>query len=301
MVRAVIFFIFMGMLFSQSSVAKNIKKTSYESCKPGRIIFITGSCSAGKTSIAKIIAERLDAKYFAFDELVWPATLKKFIAKHYGKLVAWFVSDVVKRNFFSSVDGLSEKTKYKFQKKFLADLQDGLAVKPIIRMYKKAKEAANQGYDVVVESPLFLFEGVNFLESLKVLKDTNITYVLAYCPWDNLVERLEKRNSSTNKKNHRELDWVLGNYVQYVEPSIYHRGQHFLERLHGEQVHNTIAKYAQKQYKTKRMHLLTETQQMVLATFPTQSRYYAYPRFAYDIIINTGTHDPAKGAAMVLR
>ncbi len=289
------------IFFFPSSSASQPENITSEPAAPGRIIFITGSCSAGKSSIAKIIADRLDAKYFAFDEYVLPIVLKKFITKHYGKLLSKLLSGIVIRNFFSAVNFLSEKTKHKFQKKFLADLQAGLAVEPTTRMYKEVKKLVEQGYDVLVESPLFLLQGVSFLESLKVFKDTNIIYVLAYCPLDSLIEHLEKRNSSKLKKNHRELDWVIGNYVEYLEPSRELRGKHFLERISGHHVHNLVEKYAQKQFKKKRMYLSDEIKQGVLAKFPKQSMYYVYPRFKYDIIINTGVYNPSQGAEMVLK
>ena len=60
---------------------------SHESQK-GRIIFVTGSCSSGKSSMSQIIAQRLNAQYFAFDEYVMPLILKKFVTKHYGKVLA---------------------------------------------------------------------------------------------------------------------------------------------------------------------------------------------------------------------
>lgn len=77
----------------------------------GRIIFVTGSCSSGKSSMAKIIAQKLNAKFFNFDEYVIPLVLKKFITKHYGKFLSFFIGGFVMRNFFTAVNILSEKRK----------------------------------------------------------------------------------------------------------------------------------------------------------------------------------------------
>lgn len=283
-----------------SSNAKNIPNTLNKPCKPGRIIFITGSCSAGKTSLAKIIAKNLKAESFAFDEFAMPIIIKRFIAKYHGKLVAKIVIGIAMHKFFSSVSVLREKTKHKFKRKFLADLKRGLAIEPTIRMYEKVKETVSKGYDVVVESPLCLFNGVTCFECLEVLKDMDITYVLVYCPWDHLVKRLEKCNRSKDSKNHREIDWVLGNYVQYIEPSLEYRNPYFLEQVNGEHVHSDIEKYVKFKHTRQRKYFLEEARQAVLTTFPTKSMCYVYPRFVYDIIIDTSMYSPAQGASVVL-
>jgi chloramphenicol 3-O-phosphotransferase len=219
-------FILTGLLFSVNAFSmqvqtqylqnKSKKEAIQEPCKSlqlpqGRIIFVTGSCSAGKSATSKVIAEKLHAKSFNFDEYVMPLVLKKFIIKHYGKFLAFFISGMVIRNFFKAINLLSEKKKYEFQKKFYDDLRGGLAVEPTLKMYREVKKLALQGHDVVVESPIYLWDGVDFLECLKTFDGTDITYVLAYCPWDDLISRIQKRNLSKNKKIRRELDWVVIN------------------------------------------------------------------------------------------
>jgi chloramphenicol 3-O-phosphotransferase len=266
----------------------------------GRIIFVDGSCSSGKSSMAKIIAEKLHAKSFNFDEYVMPLILKKFITKHYGKFLAFFISGFVMRNFFKMINLLSEKKKYQFQKKFYNDLRDGLAIEPTLKMYRAVKKVALQGRDVVVESPIFLWDGVDFLDCLKTFDGTNITYVLAYCPWDDLISRIQKRNLSKSKRIRRELDWVVINYMYCFDITPEFQGEHFLECLNGKNVHDVITEYSQAKYKKKRMCLLSETQSLALQKFPEDIGYYIYPRFNHDITVNTKIHSPEEGAQVVL-
>jgi dephospho-CoA kinase len=266
----------------------------------GKIIFITGSCSSGKSSIAKIIAQKMDAKVFAFDEYVMPIVLKKFIANHYGKFLAFFISGLVMRNFFTTINLLGEKRKYAFQLKFYNDLQHGLATDPTSKMYREVKKTALQGKNVVVESPLYLWGGIDFISCLKELEGTNITYVLAYCPWNDLVDRIKQRNSSKNKKIRRELDWALGNYMHTFEASDTYRDDKFLEYLSGNQVNNIITEYAKPSYKKKHLKLLNETQQIAHEKFSLNANYYIYPRFTYNVLVNTKNNTPEQGAALVL-
>ncbi len=266
---------------------------------PGKIIFITGSCSSGKSSMAKIIAQRLNARSFAFDEYVMPIVLKKFVRKHYGGLAAFFVNKFLMRNFFTTVSFLSDKKRYALQLKFYNDLKQGLAVEPTSRMYREAKMVAMQGQNVVIESPLHIWDGVDCIKSLSELDGADVAYVLAYCPWDDLVSRVKKRNSSKNKKMHRELDWAVINYMCCFDVSPFYHGDGFLEQLNGYNVHKVIEKYSQVKYKKKRMCLFSETRNAAFKTFPEDIEYYIYPRFKYNITVNTNMHTPEEAASVI--
>lgn len=302
--KSIYFLILFSFIFSLEASVKNKKDLNCSVLEndinqQGKIVFVTGSCSAGKSSIAINLAQKLNARYFNFDEIVMPIILKNFIKKHYGKFLAFFINKIFMRNFFKSVDLLSEKKRYKFQLKFYADLQNGLADGPTLKMYREVKKASLLGQDVVVESPIFFLEGVNLLHCLKEFDNTNITYVLAYCPWDNLIERIQKRNSVKNKKNSRELDWVVGNYIPYFDISANYKNEKFLEYLQGNNVHKVISEYSNSKYKKRRMHLMKETQKIVMKSFPKNIGYYIYPTFNYNLIVNTKKNTPEQGAELV--
>jgi len=290
------FFILTSLVFSVEALSSFYPTTPTQ----GKIIFVTGSCSSGKSSMAKIVAQKLNAKIFAFDEYVMPIVLKKFVKKHYGSFLAFFINGLVMRNFFTAVNLLSEKRKYALQKDFYEDLKQGLAIEPTSRMYREVKKVALQGQNVVVESPLYLWEGADCLSSLPELNDMDVTYVLAYCPWDDLVSRIKQRNSSKNKKMHRELDWALINFMHSLEISANNHGQSYLECLNGDNVHKVITKYAQPKYKKRRMRLLAETQQIASQKFPQNTDYYVYPRFEYNVTVNTKVNAPEQGACLVM-
>ena len=79
-----------------------------------------------------------------------------------------------------------------------------------------------------------------------------------------------------------------------------YQGGGFLEHLNGANVHRVVEKYSQAKYKKKRMCLLSETQNVAFKTFPDGNDYYIYPRFTYNITVNTKIHSPEQGAAVVL-
>ena len=293
-------FIAAGMMCAATASAQKNQSTP-TTVTPGKVIFLTGSCSAGKSSMARILAKKLNAKSFAFDEYVMPKVLKKFVTKHYGRFVAFFINGWVARNFFKTVTFLSEKKKHELQVQFYNDLKGGIAIEPTSRMYREVKKLAMQGHNVVVESPLFLWDGVDCLQSLPELEGTNLTYVLAYCPWNDLVDRIKKRNASSNKRNHRELDWVMINYMHSLEIVNDCKREPFLEHLRGEEAYNVINTYSQRCYKKQRMCLAPETQQLAHQKFPTKDcDYYIYPRFNYNVTINTRMHSAEQGANVVL-
>jgi hypothetical protein len=251
--------------------------------------------------MARILAQKLNAKSYAFDEYVMPIVLKKFVTKHYGRFLAFFINGWIARNFFKFVTLLSDKTKYKMQVKFYNDLKGGMAIEPTSKMYREVKKVALQGHNVVVESPLFLWDGVDCLQSLPELEGTNLTYVMAYCPWSDLVDRIKKRNASHAKRNHRELDWVMINYMHSLEIATDCSHKPLLEHLRGEDVYAVIDKNSQPCYKKQHMCLVSETQQLAHQKFPDKDAdYYIYPRFNYNVTINTQRHSPEQGAGIVL-
>ena len=294
------FYLIIVMMFVKQVQGAAVKADQCSTDKPqGRIIFITGSCSSGKSSLARLVAQDLNAPYYAFDEYVMPIVVKKMVEKTVGKFFAFFITKLVVRNFFTFVGLLSEKRKYAFQKKFYDELKKGIAIEPTIKMYNEVRRVALSGQDVVVEAPLHLGDGVDCLRSLSVFKGLKVNYILAYCPWENLVERIEQRNKSSNKKTHRELDWALGNFVHYFNAStIYHLDA--IDNVQGSTVKNALELYAQPRCKKKRLRILQETKQATLQIFQTDGTYYVYPRLSYDLIINTKTYSPAQGAEKVL-
>jgi chloramphenicol 3-O-phosphotransferase len=266
---------------------------------PGRVIFITGSCSSGKSSLARLVAQDLHASYFAFDEYVMPIVLKKMVEKTVGKFIAFFITKFVVRNFFTFVGFLSDKKKYAFQKKFYNELRRGIATGPTIAMYKVVKSVALSGQNVVVEAPLHLGEGVDCLSSLSELKDLDVSFILAYCPWETLAERIEQRNTSSNKKTHRELDWALSNFAHYFDASI-HYYPSAIDSIQGSVVRNALEVYPQPQRKKKRLRILEETKRATLQLFATDETYYIYPKLTYDLIVNTKSYNPEHAAEQVL-
>lgn len=279
---------------------QDTKSSGKPDSSPGRVIFITGSCSSGKSSLSKIVSQELNANYFAFDEYVMPRMMKKMVEKRVGKILAFFVTKLFMRNFFTFVGFLSDKTKYEFQKQFLEELRGGIAIEPTLRMYQQVRYIALQGQDVVIEAPLHLGDGIDCEGSLAVLEGLDVLYVLAYCPWQKLVERIEQRNKTKDKRTHRELDWAIGNFLHCFEISPIHKPG-AIDHIQGDIVRNAVVDYATSPiYKKKRLRILDETMQETLQVFKDNREYYIYPKRNYDLIINTGAYSAAQGAAMIL-
>ncbi len=287
-------------IFATLGVRANSGSLLVEPATPqGRVIFITGSCSSGKSTLARNIAQNLNAKYFAFDEYVMPIVLKKMIATHVGSFFAFFLTKLLMHNFFTLIGFLSDKRKYAFQKKFYADLQRGIAIEPTIKMYRAARNVALQGKDVIIEAPLQLGDKIDCLSSLSVLQDLNVTLILAYCPWEQLVERIKTRNQSRYKKSHRELDWAIGNFVHCFNVSTKHTTR-AIDRIHGNVVQQFVTTHTQPEYKKKRLYILNETKEATLRCFKTDRMNYVYPRLEYDLVVNTQTYNPKQTATRVL-
>jgi len=166
-------------------------------------------------------------------------------------------------------------------------------------MYQEIRATALTGQNVVVDSLTHLGDNVDCLSSLSELKDLNVMFVLVYCPWKNLVERIEQRNKSADKKNRRELDWALSNFAHYFDASAHHH-PHAIDAIQGDYVKEVVAVYAHPQYKKRGLKIMNETKKASLQLFKTGGTQYIYPRLAYDLIINTKEYNPTQAATIVL-
>lgn len=296
-------FLFLGLCSKCADNPNILEKNTIEKSQttPGKILFITGSCSSGKSSMATILAKKLNAEYFAFDELVMPVILKRFIVNQYGKFLGFFINNIFARNFSTAVNLVSEKRKLKYQMRFYKDLREGLADEPTSRMYNNAKRVAQQGKDVIIESPIYLIGGVNFLSNLSIFDDMDVTYVLAYCPWNKLVDRIKERNKSKNKKTHREFNWALENFIHNFDAKNNTGDNNLLECLNGKDVHSIVHKYADLKYRKKRIYVVKEVKDDVLNVFNKKDDYYIYPKFKYNLVVNTKDYTPKMGAKSVLK
>ena len=89
MIKKIIYLVIGATLFVLAA-EKNASATTTP--PSGRIILITGSCSSGKSTLARNIANKLNAKYFAFDEYVMPIILNNIIAQYVGKPLAYLLT-----------------------------------------------------------------------------------------------------------------------------------------------------------------------------------------------------------------
>ena len=210
---------------------------------------------------------------------------------------AFFITKIL--SGFTLIGFLSEKRKREAQIKFYDELKKGLAIGPTKRMYQDVRKLALAGRNVVVEAPLHLGDGVDCMASLSVLQDLDVSFVLAYCPWNNIVERIIARNQKSNRKNNRELDWAVGNFLHYFDIST-DKNTGAIDTLSGRAVNNLVATYARPEFKKKRMQICAETQQAAHSYFKTDGLHYLRPHLAYDLIINTQEHKPEEGAMRVL-
>lgn len=136
--------------------------------KQGKIILLDGVSSAGKSSICKELVQILGSSYqiIAIDDFVKDVFAEQ--EKH----------PVSPSEFIARCDECSDK------------------------MYEKIKEITDQGKNVICDNVLAGLEGEKSVKlNLEKLKDLNTYFVLVYCPFKILVERILQRNKRARKED----------------------------------------------------------------------------------------------------
>lgn len=154
--------------------------------KKGRIIFLNGVTSAGKTSIAKALQERDDIFFY-----------------------------VVSNDLFQEMVG--DKYLQRNYCKYLSEI--------IIMMYHTAKLFSDMGKNVLIDGMLFEIEELkpHYQKLLEILKDNPLDLVEVYCPLDICRERNRIRGDRYEMQSD-EQHVLMAKNIMYrikVDTSVY--------------------------------------------------------------------------------
>lgn len=152
----------------------------------GRIIFLNGVTSAGKTSIVEALQERADVFfYIVANDLFQEMVGEKYLRENYWK----YLSDV------------------------------------IIMMYHTAKLYSDMGKNVLIDGILVEREELtpHYQQLLEILKDNPLDLVEVYCPLDICRERNVVRGDRYESQSDEQYELMAKNiaYRLKVDTSLY--------------------------------------------------------------------------------
>ena len=152
----------------------------------GRIIFLNGVTSAGKTSIVEALQECDDVFFYVVaNDLFQEMVGEKFLQENYWK----YLSEV------------------------------------IIMMYHTAKLYSDMGKNVLIDGILVEREEIkpHYQQLLEIMKDNPLDVVEVYCPLDICRERNIARGDRYEQQSHEQQDLMARNiaYRMRVDTSLY--------------------------------------------------------------------------------
>jgi len=169
-----------------------------------RIIFLNGTTTAGKSTIAEKIKERLEAQSLPVEVLA----IDTFLVPK----VQWAVA-TNRLNPFNCFVPSSE---------IITPLEiETIGKESQLELCEAAKNAYAQGKIVIIDAPMYRSDQIEFY--YRALESLKMTWTLVYCPISLLVDRIVKRNESSETTNQRSILQALNqfNYLyksQSVEP-----------------------------------------------------------------------------------
>ena len=154
--------------------------------KKGRIIFLNGVTSSGKTSIADALQEREDVFFYvAANDLFQEMVGEKYLRRDYWK----YLSEAV------------------------------------IMMYHTAKLFSDMGKNILIDGVLFERPDIkpHYQRMLAILKDNPLDLVEVYCPLEICRQRNISRGDRYETQSEEQMEWMAKD-VQYslkVDTSIH--------------------------------------------------------------------------------
>ena len=158
--------------------------------KPGKIIFLNGVTSSGKTSIAKAIQDIADEQFYhlsndMFFPLEWQMIHDKYFDKAGEKAISKYMSEA------------------------------------IIMMYRFAKVVVEQGINIVIDGMLEELDGFmefysknNYDILLDIFSGYNIFMVEVFCPLDECRRRNIARGDRGENQSHEQNE-IMNKTIKY--------------------------------------------------------------------------------------
>jgi chloramphenicol 3-O-phosphotransferase len=243
------------LIFSLNACSSQV--TSHST---GNIIVLNGTSSSGKSSIAKVFTKENNYVYDAFDN-------------HADKVLAKWIAQKRATSWQSNPQALTYETRLEV----LAD----------------AQELAAAGNNVLID--MLFDQASDYQLIVNKLKRFNPKFVLVYCPFQVLAERVEARNASGIKSEQRNLSQALSRFGK-----IYKSAPSGIDELSRADF-NAAVKLAKRDFKDpkKYQEFVVELKQNLGFANHTVQTVKIAPRLHYDLIVNTGKNSPQKCAAQI--
>lgn len=282
-----------------------------------KIVFLYGTCSAGKSSLSAHIASQENWKVVA--SLYWdylPQIIEERFPEQYMYITQAIshenITYAVYRNYIVFNDDASDIQKDKALESMYV-VQDAL-LKNQDAHKAHMQEFKQYTYDVLTSS---FASGMSTvidlawyvcLEEIKELYDGPITQALVYCPFEVVMQRIVQRNQKAvaddTAVNRRFFKEGISTFLRLYDFSEDARGAiDTISQDSLEQTFELIAAHIGEQHPhIKELSLieLEEQKARLLEKFVHASTLYVVPRIVYDVLVNTQELAPLAAAEKII-
>ena len=255
---------------------------------PGVLLLLDGTGSAGKSSIGRELQSSLKQAVFLNEEMLVFNAYNDLLRKH--KLQPpkplHNIGEMIR--YRQTLPGAAQAV-LKQEFKLTSDAYIQRDTRRLIR------QSMGQGHPIIIlDNTLWKPELVQKWH--EETRGYNTLHVLVYCPLNNLLEHIQKRNRAPQSYEHRDLSLPLEMYFSMYTPAP--RGIDTLERSKVKR--DLRACFAYQKTLTGRTPP-DSLQQTYLHRFhlDVQGKVQIAPFFAYDLVVNTGTSSPRACAAQI--
>jgi dephospho-CoA kinase len=292
----------------------------------GRIIFLYGTSSSGKSSICKGIKKL--APHYLIDSLdkAHDRDLVNVLRNFFPKELEDIQKAIAIHNIATAIFFDKNEEEFHFLKESSIELrirakeaclrireQQGKVTeklnpkRAVEDMFESAFRNSKKGKTVIIDSPDFK-HFILYKES--VLFNCPLFLGLVYCPFSVLSQRIDQRNKvAMNKKKFLQARYGIFPFLQFADlyEAIPSTNNITLGRLYREEVKYVIEKHAKiyaKKVNINSRKFINNCQENLLGLLhfsnPSFNSVNIAPRYPYDIIFNTLEETPEGSAGVLL-
>jgi chloramphenicol 3-O-phosphotransferase len=257
----------------------------------GTIIFLNGTSSAGKTALTAEIQKLGQYEKVNIDE---------DFGEPYMQAAINYIKE--KTGVEATMDNLNEVAEQLTKEGRLTKIDDkaieALGKSIFINMLKKIKDDTAAGKDIIVD--MLVENEKDFRDFYEPLHDLNVAFILTYCPFPKLAERVRQRISEKDPRTFTQVFEQFSRLYKAAQPG----DTPILGTLTAEEVkQNCVLAKQDKPGLVEEMELSSfdELAPTVLKNLSLDKNesIQITPRFKYDLIVNTGINTPQQCAQQI--
>ena len=244
------------------------------------ILYLNGTSSAGKSSIARSLSALTDMKILKLDDIFLGLLKKELKVTHYhdqkinDQDLETFAKHIIVMLPTADIERLDKAATYK--------------------LYNKIRKYAIAGKSAIVDTVL---KDAYITYCMDMLHDLDVIFILLYCPLDKLYEHVVTRNKQADSTEHRSFDQAVRRFALIYKLKET-ENDCIVDFVESEKLK---ALFSTTLSSDNLLSVKKQTKELVDSTFKLEQQKVIgiCPRMHYNLVVNTGIYTQTQCAELI--